>query len=491
MLFNSLEFLIFFPVVGGGYYASPHPVPGVRWLLLLLASYGFYMAWEPAYGLLILFSTTVDWLVARRIPQEPTQARKRLWLALSLSINLGMLFSFKYYNLVNDTFAIAAGWVGLAWPLPRSDLLLPVGISFYTFQTLSYTIDVYKGRYQPEQRFGMFALYVSYFPQLVAGPIERANRLLPQLTRPVGFDWDRVTSGLRLAAWGMFKKVVVADRLAEVVNIIYGSPQSFGGFAFVVGTVFFGYQVYCDFSGYSDIAIGLARVLGVDLMKNFDQPHLSRSMSEIWSRWHISMSTWFRDYVYIPLGGNRVAFPRWALNVTVVMVGSGLWHGAQWSLTAWGAVHALLLVLERVTQRQRTWLQEVTGLTRAPRLQAFVQWLLTWLCWQMSLVFFRSESLYDALYILSHLGTGWENLGNPTALAMFVTRVHLDGFLFAYCVLLCPFTELVDYGHRDPKWKARLEALPRPARWAIDYALIFAIIVLGAFNDTPFVYFQF
>ena len=488
MLFNSLEFVLFFPLVVVAFYATPHRW---RWLLLLVASYTFYMAWEPAYGLLILLSTLVDYHVARLIPEQATLAGRRRLLGISLVSNLGMLFSFKYYNLVNNTAAALAASLGIDWPLPESNLLLPVGISFYTFQTIGYTIDVYKGRQEPEQHFGFMALFVVYFPQLVAGPVERAGRLLPQLKAPVSFDTDRIVSGLRLAAWGLFKKVVVADRLAEVVDVIYGNPQGFGGFAFVVGTVFFGYQIYCDFSGYSDIAIGVARVLGVDLMKNFDQPHLSRSMAEIWTRWHISLSIWFRDYIYIPLGGNRVPFGRWALNIMVVMVGSGLWHGAQWSLMAWGAVHALLLIFERATQAQRAWLQIALGLTRVPWLQRLVQWLCTWLLWQMTLVFFRANSLSDAIFILTHLGTGWDHLGNLVALARFFSRVHLDGFLFLYCLLLCPLTEGIDYVLRSPALVARFQALPRPVLWSVDQLLLFSILVLGSFGDKPFVYFQF
>ena len=488
MLFNSLEFLLFFPVVVGLFYATPHRH---RWLLLLVASYAFYMAWEPAYGLLIGLSTTVDYTVARRLHVASRTTVRRAWLMVSLCLNLGLLFSFKYYNLVNDTFASLAAALGFDWPAPRSSLLLPVGISFYTFQTLSYTIDVYRGRHPPEGHFGVFALFVAYFPQLVAGPIERAERLLPQLRAEVRFDPERIGSGLRLAAWGMFKKVVVADRLAEVVDLVYADPQNFGGFGLALATLFFGYQVYYDFSGYSDIAIGLARVLGVDLITNFDQPYLARSPSALWSRWHISMTTWFRDYVYLPLGGSRVSRWRWALNVTVVFVGSGLWHGAKWSLTVWGALHAAILIAERLTAPGRRWLQDAIGLTATPRLQGFVQWGCTWMIWQLTLPFFRADTLTDALYIVSHLGTGWSNLGHPAALAVFLSRVHLDGFLLVYCLLLLPVTEAVDYALRTGSVRSSYRRWPVAMRWGLDYVLVFVVLLLGSFDDTPFIYFQF
>jgi alginate O-acetyltransferase complex protein AlgI len=489
MLFNSLEFLVFLPVVVGLFYALPHRF---RWLLLLFASYFFYCWYSVPYGLLLLVVSAIDWWVALRVQDAESPGARRRWLVLSLVGNLGILFSFKYYNLVNDSFG-SLMWrlFEVDWPLPHSSWLLPIGISFHTFQSMSYTIDVYRGKYKAERHPGMFLLFVAYFPQLVAGPIERGDRLLPQLHRPVWFDWDRTVSGLRLLCWGMFKKVVVADRLAEVVNIVFADPQSYGAFGHVVAVFFFGYQVYLDFSGYSDIARGSARILGVDMMVNFDQPYLARSMSELWSRWHISMSTWFRDYLYLSLGGNRVSAPRWALNVMIVFVVSGLWHGAQWSLIMWGVVHALLLITERFTARPRAWLQEVTGLSRVPALQAVVQWGLTFLCWQLSLVFFRSPTLADAVHILTHLGTGWAPLTNPVALAMFLTRVHLDGFLFLLCLLMCPFTELVDYGFRSDTVRARVRSLPTVVQWGLDWLVILGILVLGSFGEMPFVYFQF
>ncbi|MEQ1504415.1 MAG: MBOAT family O-acyltransferase [Myxococcota bacterium] len=489
MLFNSLEFLVFFPVVTGLFYALPHRH---RWWMLLVASYVFYCWWSLPYGLLLLCVSALDWWVAVKVQDATTAPGRRLWLGLSLLGNLGILFTFKYYNLVNDTFGAGFLWAtGYPWPVPHSGLVLPIGISFHTFQSMSYTIDIYRGRYKAERHPGMFLLFVAYFPQLVAGPIERGDRLLPQLHRPVTFDWDRTVSGLRLAAWGMFKKVVIADRLAEVVNTVYGDPTSFGAFGHVVATFLFGYQVYCDFSGYSDIAIGIARILGVDMMRNFDQPYLARSMADLWGRWHLSMTTWFRDYVYLPLGGSRVPFWRWALNVMVVFVGSGLWHGAEWHFVLWGFVHAVLLIAERGTARPRRFLQDVTGLSRIPWLQAIVQWGCMTLCWQFTLVFFRADTFTDTVYILTHLGTGWAPLVDVGALAVFLVRLHLDGALFLYCLLLCPLTEVIDYGFRSPRIREALGRWPALPRWSLDWALLMGIVVFGSFGDTPFVYFQF
>ncbi|MEN0063716.1 MAG: MBOAT family O-acyltransferase [Myxococcota bacterium] len=485
MLFNSLEFLIFFPIVLVVHYALP---PRHRWVFLLAASYVFYAAWQPLYSGLIVVSTVVDYVVAGRIEQTRSRFWRRAWLAVSLTANLGMLFAFKYYNWINGTFA---AWLGADWPLPELDLVLPVGISFYTFQTLSYTVDVFRGEQKREAHFGRFALYVAYFPQLVAGPIERASRLLPQLERPRPFDWMRIHSGLRLAAWGLFKKVVVADRLAEVVDLVYADPGSFGGFAHVVAIVFFSTQIYCDFSGYSDIAIGVARMLGVDLMKNFDQPYLARSIGVLWSRWHISMTTWFRDYVYRPLGGSRVGAWRYAGNVLIVMVLSGVWHGARWNLVLWGCLHAVLLVSER--WGRPFWLSvcETLGLSTRPVLRAFVEWSWTYGIWLVTLVFFRAASLGDVTIVLTQLTTAWDAFGHLDPLLSLLRRWHLDGLLFAYCLLLGPLVELVEYAIRDERLRVWIDRWSTPVRWARDYALIVAILVFGNFNDTPFVYFQF
>jgi alginate O-acetyltransferase complex protein AlgI len=490
VLFNSLEFALFFPAVVALNVVLPRRA---RWAMLLVASYAFYMAWHPAYGLLLAASTTLDWWVGRRLggtAPGDVSARRR-WLAVSLCGNLGMLFTFKYYNLVNGTLTLLAARAGFAWPLPSTDWVLPVGISFYTFQTMSYAIDVYRGRLAPEANLGRFALFVSFFPQLVAGPIERAGSLLPQLREPARIDWARVASGLRQATWGMFKKVVVADRLAGVVDVVYADPGTFSGIALAVAMLFFGYQVYCDFSGYSDVAIGVARILGVDLMQNFDQPHGSRSMTEWWTRWHISLSTWFRDYLYVPLGGNRAGPARWALNITIVFLISGIWHGASWRFAVWGLLHAGLVVGDRLTRPLREGFVGAIGLSRLPRLRAAVAIGSTFVLWLFTLVPFRADSLREAIVVVSRLGIGWSRALELEAFVTFLGRIHLDLPMFLWCLALMPLVEVVDWTRRQPWAPAWHAGLPVPVRWGLDYGMGFGVLLLGVWVKTPFVYFQF
>ncbi|MCB0064655.1 MAG: MBOAT family protein, partial [Caldilineaceae bacterium] len=340
MLFNSLQFIIFFPAVVTIYFLLPHRY---RWLLLLAASYYFYAAWQIEYTLLIFISTAVDYAMAHLMAQSEKLWHRRAYLGVSLLVNLGLLFGFKYFNFFNESVRATLNLFNIFYNVPAFQVLLPVGISFYTFQTLSYTIDVYRGKLAPERHFGRFALYVAFFPQLVAGPIERATHLLPQFHQPMTFNQTRIASGLRLLLWGMFKKVVIADRLALYVNQVYDHPGDHGALTLLIASYFFAFQIYCDFSGYSDIAIGAARVMGFDLMENFRQPYMARSIAGFWRRWHISLSTWFRDYLYIPLGGNRVARWRWYSNLFLVFLVSGLWHGAAWHFVIWGALHGLLV----------------------------------------------------------------------------------------------------------------------------------------------------
>ena len=484
MLFNSFEFLIFFPVVVSIYFLMP---ARWRWLHLLIASYVFYMAWEPAYAILIFASTVVDYFVARHLERSEDLHRKRLLLSISLTVNLGLLFSFKYYNLINGTFLAAAQSVGLDWPLPESNLLLPVGISFYTFQTLGYTIDVYWGKMKAERHFGRFALYVCFFPQLVAGPIERAQRLLPQLRRTHHWDTERVKSGLRLILWGLFKKVVVADRIAQITDAIYGQPDAFGGLAVVVATGCFGYQVYCDFSGYSDIAIGTARVMGYDLMTNFDQPHLAKSINEFWQRWHISLMTWFRDYIYFPLGGSRVATWRIYLNIMAVFVASGIWHGAEWSFVVWGAMNGVYIIVGIWTSPLRDRIAEQTGLARLPRTRMAWQVGSTVAITYFSFVFFRAEDIPHALAVYARLLHGWGTLWEPGAFTAFADALGMEGVMVVFCLCLLPLTEMMEYAQRHKEsWN-----VPTWAQWTSDYALFFSVIALGRFGSEAFFYFQF
>ena len=312
MLFNSTQFIIFFPIVVSIYFLLPHRM---RWFMLLTASYYFYMCWKAEYLLLILISTFIDYFAAIQMSKQSVQSKRKIYLILSLVVNLGLLFGFKYFNFFNDSLRTIFNQFNIFYDVPAFKVLLPVGISFYTFQTLSYTIDVYRGKRDPEKHLGIFALYVAFFPQLVAGPIERSTRLIPQLRKKYNFDYDRVTDGLKLMLWGFFKKVVIADRIAVIVNQVYNNPHDAAGFPFLIGTYLFAFQIYCDFSGYSDIAIGAAKIFGINLMENFRRPYFAKSIREFWQRWHISLSTWFRDYLYLSLGGSHITKWRWYYNI--------------------------------------------------------------------------------------------------------------------------------------------------------------------------------
>lgn len=403
MLFNSAAFLIFFPVVTTAYFLLPHRF---RWLLLLSASCYFYMAFIPKYILILAVTITVDYFAGLGL--EKFEGRKKRWVLMaSILTNIGMLAFFKYFNFANENLALLAKFIGWNYPIHSLAIILPIGLSFHTFQSLSYTIEVYRGTQKAERHFGYLALYVMYYPQLVAGPIERPQNILHQLHTEQRFEYQRVTDGLKRMAWGMFKKIVVADRMVLFVNPVYNDPTSHNGPALVFATLAFAIQIYCDFSGYSDIALGSAQVMGVKLMKNFDHPYFARSISEFWRRWHISLSTWFRDYVYIPLGGNRVAKPRWIFNLFITFLISGLWHGADWTYVIWGALHGSYLVLSILTEPFWRQLSALARLDRLPRLKTVVSTLTTFSLVTFAWIFFRAASLNDALYIVSHLASGW------------------------------------------------------------------------------------
>src|SRR6266550_979853 len=373
MLFNSFTFLIFFPIVVAIYFAIPHRF---RLAWLLAASCYFYMAFIPIYILILFFTIAVDYAAGILI-ENAEGRRRRLFLLMSIIANVGVLAIFKYFNFLNANARAIAEVFHWPYGVPALSVILPIGLSFHTFQAMSYTIEVYRGRHSAERNPGIFALYVMFFPQLVAGPIERPQNLLHQFYEKHEFEYDRVADGLRRMAWGLFMKVVIADRLADYANPVYNSPYNYGGLTFVVATIFFALQIYCDFAGYSHIAIGAAEVMGFKLMRNFNRPYLSRSISEFWSRWHISLSSWFRDYVYIPLGGNRAAMPRWYYNLFVTFLLSGLWHGANWTFVIWGALNGFYLISSLATRTVRERIASMTGLMRYPPVHAVVRVLVT------------------------------------------------------------------------------------------------------------------
>ena len=406
MLFNSYQFLIFFPLVTGAYFLLG---PAGRRVLLLIASCVFYMAFIPAYVLILFAIILADYFAAFWIARAAPRGR-RLALAVSLAANVGLLAVFKYYPFIREQSALAMralGWSEL--PLPGSEWLLPIGLSFHTFQAMSYTIEVYRGRVAPERNLLTYALYVMFYPQLVAGPIERPQHLLPQLSCTQPFDYGRVVAGLRLMAWGLFKKVVIADRIAIYVTAVYGAPEAYQGLPLLLATYLFAMQIYCDFSGYSDIAIGAARVMGIDLMQNFNRPYAARSIPEFWRRWHISLSTWFRDYVYIPLGGNRLPAGRHVALLLLVFAISGFWHGAAWGFVAWGVLHGLYMVASMATRTLRGRVAAAIGLPDAHPLRRALQTVVTFHLVAFAWIFFRADSFEDAFYIATHLVRAWSS----------------------------------------------------------------------------------
>lgn len=488
MLFNSLEFALFFPVVTILFFLLPHRF---RWMLLLAASCFFYMFFKPVYIFILVFTIVVDYFAGIWIAREPDKKKKKLLLLCSIVSNVGVLAVFKYYNFIAVNFNEALAEIHRSGSIPLLHLLLPIGLSFHTFQAMSYTIEIYRGKQQPERHFGIYALYVMFYPQLVAGPIERPQNILHQFREVKRFDYENMKSGLIQITWGLTKKVVIADRLALFVNQVYGDPFSYTGLPLILATVFFAFQIYCDFSGYSDIAIGTARCMGYRLMVNFDRPYRATSIGEFWQRWHISLSTWFRDYVYIPLGGNRVPAVRWALNVLIVFVLSGAWHGANWTFVVWGALHGLYLVGERLLLRR--------GKTTSVSLRRPARWLrrsVVFILVTFAWIFFRAQNLTHARYIAGHLFTGLPDQLRQIAANLHLARLRLvylnqslnDLLVVAVALIFLAAIQSVQREQPIDKW---LERRPRTFRWAFYYGLTLAFVCFGVFNRSEFIYFQF
>jgi D-alanyl-lipoteichoic acid acyltransferase DltB (MBOAT superfamily) len=495
MLFNSLHYLIYLPIVVGSYFLCPHRW---RWLLLLLASYYFYMCWSAdyavkvEYALLLLVSTSVAYTAGRGIAGAEDPRRKKLFLWSSICVLLGILFTFKYYNFANDSLRGVFAALQIPFTIPYSQLLLPIGISFYTFQKISYVVDVYHGQAKVEKHFGVFAVYSCFFPQLVAGPIERPRHLLHQFYERHEFSYDNAVAGLKQILWGVFKKVVVADRVAILVQAVYHDPRGYSGLPLIVATVFYAVQIYCDFSGYTDIALGSARLIGFDLMANFRQPYFSKSIPEFWRRWHISLSTWFKDYLYIPLGGNRVAKWRWYYNLFITFFISGLWHGASWTFAAWGALHGGYMVLDSFFGRGRDWFR---GRLKNIFAQTAFDWLnvaLTFALVTVAWIPFRAANFSDAGYIFTHLFAGashWLDLG---AVSIQFRGMGLNSTEFMFAVIFIGVVvayDLID--SRAGVWES-LRTQPLPVRWAVYYALLILVLFFAPYNQAQnFIYFQF
>jgi D-alanyl-lipoteichoic acid acyltransferase DltB (MBOAT superfamily) len=446
------------------------------------------MVLVPAYILILFFLILVDYAAGIFIEAQTKPGERRLILILSIVANIGILFFFKYFNFFNANVSAFARFLGWNYPIEALSIVLPIGLSFHTFQSMSYTIEVYRGRQTAEHNLGVYALYVMFYPQLVAGPIERPQNLLHQFYEPHCFDRDRVISGLKLMVGGLFKKVVIADRLAAVVNRVFDAPAEHSGLELAIATYFFAFQIFCDFSGYSDIALGAAEVMGFRLMNNFDRPYFAGSVPEFWRRWHISLSTWFRDYLYIPLGGSRSVGGRTYLNILVVFLISGLWHGANWTFVIWGALHGLFLVFSRLLASARERVSIALGLAEAPRVKKVFSVLFTFNLVTIAWVFFRARSVEDAYLIFRKIafvppGSSWSTLGDGFSAAQLVISMLL---IFGLCA--------VHLLQREKTIRQVLLERPLWQRWSAYYIFLVVFAVLVVTNDAPsqrFIYFQF
>jgi alginate O-acetyltransferase complex protein AlgI len=494
MLFNSLEFAIFFPVVTILFFLLPHRF---RWMLLLAASCFFYMFFKPIYILILVFTIVIDYFAGIWIAREPDKRKKRFLLMLSIAANVGVLSVFKYYNFIAININQVLDSVHRTGHIPLLSILLPIGLSFHTFQAMSYTIEIYRGRQQPERHFGIYALYVMFYPQLVAGPIERPQNILHQFHEVKHFDYENMRSGLIQIAWGLFKKCVIADRLALFVNQVYGNPYGYTGLPLIIATIFFAFQIYCDFSGYSDIAIGSARCMGYTLMTNFNKPYQATGIAEFWQRWHISLSTWFRDYVYIPLGGNRVPPYRWVLNILIVFMLSGAWHGANWTFVIWGVLHGVYLIAERIMRRGRgAGGGRQAGARPAGWVVILIRRAVVFAAVTFAWIFFRAQNLSQARYVIRNLF-----VGIPSQLRDIAANLHFARLRLVYLnqslndlvisLIVLAFLMLIQSLQKDQPIDKWLESRPRPFRWAFYYGVPLAFISLGIFNGSEFIYFQF
>ena len=481
MTFVSLTFLLFFPLVVAVHWWLPRRWARNAWLVV--TSYAFYGWWDYRFCSLLAFSTVVDFVVALAIQRSEDQRHRKLLVGVSLLVNLGLLGFFKYANFFVESLAAAALGLGFELSVPTLRVVLPVGISFYTFQTLSYTLDVYRDKLTACRSFVDYAAYVAFFPQLVAGPIERGTHLVPQFQRERRFDAARATEGCRLILWGFFKKAAVADNLGLLVDAAYGSPDHASGLALVVATIAFAFQIYCDFSGYSDMAIGCARFFGIDLMRNFAYPYFSQSIAEFWRRWHISLSTWFRDYVYIPMGGSRSTRRRTAFNMVCTFVVSGLWHGAAWNFVIWGAINGVVLAGQTLwgARGGGSAVEKPGGDRRVPGLRAALSIAGTFLVACLGWVFFRTSDLATAATILERIGT----LASGTGVgAMAGARGRLAlGLMFVLVAV-----EWVRREHHDV---LHLERVPRWLRWGLYSGVIWVTLLVLPPRTSPFIYFQF
>lgn len=478
MLFNSIDFALFLPIVFALYWLLNRFHVRYQNALIVAASYVFYGWWDWRFLSLILFSTIVDFTIGIRLENAKKPGLRKALLWTSILVNLGFLGFFKYYNFFLDNFVEVFTFFGASFSAQSLNIILPVGISFYTFQTLSYTIDVYKGNLKPTRNFISFAAFVSFFPQLVAGPIERATNLLPQFYKHRKFEYNKAVDGMRQILWGMFKKVVIADNCAEYANMIFNNSADHSGSTLVLGAVFFTFQIYGDFSGYSDIAIGVSRLFGFDLMKNFAFPYFSRDIAEFWRRWHISLSTWFRDYLYIPIGGSRGGKWMQVRNTFVIFIVSGFWHGANWTFIVWGALNALYFLPLLLLQKNRSNMDIIGKGRLFPQAKEIFGMIGTFLLTILAWIFFRADNVSHALTYI----------GDIFSSSLF----SLPSILPKLTLALLAFFLLIEWLGREGEFATNKFLLkqPRAIRWGF-YLLIVVMIALFSGKQQEFIYFQF
>ena len=482
MLFNSIDFAIFLPVVFLLYWFVTNKNLKFQNLLIVAASYLFYGWWDWRFLSLILFSTIVDYSVGRGLLKQENLSKRKLLLWTSILVNLGFLGFFKYYNFFIDNFTAAFSFLGTEISANSLNIILPVGISFYTFQTLSYTVDVYKRKLEPTKDFIAFTAFVSFFPQLVAGPIERATHLLPQFYKQRTFDYAKAVDGMRQILWGLFKKIVIADNCAQFANEIFNNSADMSGSSLVLGALFFTFQIYGDFSGYSDIAIGTSRLFGFDLMQNFNFPYFSRDIAEFWRRWHISLSTWFRDYLYIPLGGSRGGTWKKIRNTFIIFIVSGFWHGANWTFIAWGALNAIYFLPLLLAKKNRTNLGTVAQGKKIPNLKELFAMLFTFGLTVFAWIFFRAENMTHAFNYISEI----------FSLSLF--EMPELSFKIIQTIMLVVAFVLIEWIGREGKYA--LEHIhyyfqKKFLRWGVYLVIALTIFIFGNFNKTEFIYFAF
>jgi len=483
MLFNSLSFAVFLPIVFFLYWFVTKGNLRLQNILLLVASYFFYACWDWRFMFLLVGSTLLDYFTGIKIHEAENQRKKLFWLWLSICINLGFLGFFKYYNFFAESFAEGLSLLGLKVNLGSLQVILPVGISFYTFHGLSYVLDLYKNKIKPERNFIDYSVFVSFFPLLVAGPIERATHLLPQILKKREFDYSKAVDGLRQILWGLFKKIVIADNCAEYANTIFNNSADYSGSTHVLGALFFTFQIYCDFSGYSDIALGTARLFGIDLLRNFAFPYFSRDIAEFWRRWHISLSSWFKDYLYIPLGGSKGGMLKKIRNTFIIFLVSGFWHGANWTFIAWGFLNALFIMPSIIFNTNRNHLDIVAKGKYLPTLKEFIAIGITFSLTVFAWIFFRANSVTHAINYISEIFSG----------SLF-TIPHFEGVKKAYTIVLITGLFLImEWLGREQQYAiAKLGvSLNRATRWSIYVFLILVIFYKGNYKENVFIYFQF